>query len=69
MVGVGALIGLPMALGLTRLLTAYLFGLTPQDPSSIVSSVLVLLAVTAVAGFIPARRATRVDPMIALRYE
>ena len=46
MVGVGALIGLPMALGLTRLLTAYLFGLTPQDPSSIVSSVLGLLAVT-----------------------
>ena len=69
MVGVGALIGLPAALGLTRMLTAYLFGLTPQDPSSIVSSVLVLLAVTAVAGFIPARRATRVDPMIALRYE
>jgi ABC-type antimicrobial peptide transport system permease subunit len=69
MVGIGALIGLPAALALTRLVTTYLFGLTPQDPVSIVGSVLALLAVTALAGFIPARRATRVDPMIALRYE
>jgi putative ABC transport system permease protein len=69
MVGIGALIGLPVAFALTRLLTTYLFGLTPQDPLSIAGSVLVLLAITALAGFIPARRATRVDPMIALRYE
>jgi predicted permease len=69
MVGIGGLIGLPAALALTRLITTYLFGLTPQDPSSIAGSVLVLLAVTAMAGFIPARRATRVDPMVALRYE
>ncbi|HEV2447899.1 MAG TPA: FtsX-like permease family protein, partial [Candidatus Sulfopaludibacter sp.] len=69
MVGIGAVIGLPAALGLTRLVTSYLFGLTPQDPSSIAASVVALLAVTAVAGFIPARRATRVDPMVALRYE
>jgi predicted permease len=69
MVGIGALIGLPAALALTRLVTTYLFGLTPQDPVSIAGSVLAMLAVTALAGFIPARRATRVDPMIALRYE
>jgi len=69
MVGIGALIGLPAALALTRLVTTYLFGLTPQDPVSIAGSVLALLAVTALAGFIPARRATRVDPIIALRYE
>jgi predicted permease len=69
MVGIGALIGLPAAFAVTRLLTAYLFGLTPQDPLSIAGSVAVLLAITAVAGLIPARRATRVDPMIALRYE
>jgi predicted permease len=69
MVGLGALVGLPAAFGLTRLLTTYLFGLTPQDPLSIGGSVLVLLAVTALAGFIPALRATRVDPMVALRYE
>jgi predicted lysophospholipase L1 biosynthesis ABC-type transport system permease subunit len=69
MVAIGALIGLPAAFALTRLLTTYLFGLTPQDPLSIAGSVVVLLAITALAGFIPARRATRVDPMIALRYE
>ena len=69
MVGIGAVVGLPVAFGLTRLLTSYLFGLTPQDPLSIGAAVAVLLAVTALAGFIPARRATRVDPMIALRYE
>jgi ABC-type antimicrobial peptide transport system permease subunit len=43
--------------------------LTPQDPVTLVLSTAALLAVTAVAGYIPARRATRVDPMIALRYE
>jgi predicted permease len=69
MVGIGALIGLPAAFALTRLVTTYLFGLTPQDPLSIAGSVSVLLAITALAGLIPARRATRVDPMIALRYE
>ncbi len=69
MVGIGALIGLPLALGLTRLVRTYLFGLTPQDPASIAGSVLVLLSVTALSGLIPARRATRVDPMIALRFE
>jgi predicted permease len=69
MVGVGAIIGLPTALGLTRLVKSYLFGLTPQDPSSVAGSVAVLLGVTALAGFIPARRATRVDPMVALREE
>ncbi len=69
MVGIGALVGLPTAFVLTRLLTTYLFGLTPQDALSIGSSVLVLLGVTALAGFIPAKRATRVDPMVALRYE
>ncbi len=69
MVGIGAVVGLPVAFALTRLLTTYLYGLTPQDPLSIAGSVVLLLAITAVAGLVPARRATRVDPMIALRYE
>ena len=69
MVVAGAAIGIPVALWLTRLLESYLFGLTPQDPMSIAGSAVVLLAITALAGYIPARRATRVDPMIALRYE
>jgi predicted permease len=69
MVGIGAVIGIPVALALTRLLTSFLYGLTPQDPFSIVVSTAILLAITALAGYIPARRATKVDPMIALRYE
>jgi predicted permease len=69
MVGIGALIGIPAALALTRLLASFLYGLTPQDPLSIAASTAILLAITALAGYIPARRATRVDPMIALRYE
>jgi predicted permease len=69
MVSIGALIGIPAALALTRMLASFLYGLTPQDPLSIAASTAILLAITALAGYIPARRATRVDPMIALRYE
>jgi len=69
MIGIGACIGLPAALALTRLVSSFLYGLTPQDPLSIVLATLGLIVVTAVAGYIPARRATHVDPMIALRYE
>ncbi len=69
MIGIGAAIGLPVAYGLTRLVSSFLYGLTPQDPLSIVGATLALMAVTSLAGYIPARRATRVDPMIALRYE
>jgi predicted permease len=69
MVACGAAIGLPAAFFTTRLVESFLFGLTPQDPLTIAGSTLLLLAVTAIAGYIPARRATRVDPMIALRYE
>ena len=69
LVAVGAAIGLPAAFATTRLLESYLYGLTPQDPLAIAGSVVLLLAITALAGYIPARRATHVDPMVALRYE
>ena len=69
MIGIGACIGLPAAFALTRLVSSFLYGLTPQDPLSIVMATGALIVVTAVAGYIPARRATRVDPLIALRYE
>jgi predicted permease len=69
MVGIGALLGLPAAFALTRLVGSYLYGLTPQDPLSIAGSVALLLAITAVAGFVPARRATRIDPIEALRHD
>ena len=61
--------GLPAAFALTHLVKSFLYGLTPQDPLSIVLATVGLMSVTALAGFIPARRATRVDPVVALRFE
>ena len=61
--------GLPSAFALTHLVKSFLYGLTPQDPLSIILATAGLILVTALAGFIPAHRATRVDPMVALRYE
>ena len=66
---IGIVIGIPMALLLTRLFNSMLFGLSSADPVSLLSVILLLGAIATVAGFIPARRATRVDPMVALRYE
>jgi predicted permease len=66
---IGVALGLPSAWGLGRLLQSQLYGLTPNDPVTLGTAVLVIGAAAALAGFIPARRATRVEPMIALRYE
>ena len=66
---VGVAIGLLAAWGLTRLLSNFLFGVTPNDWLTIISVVLALAAVTLAACYVPARRATRVDPLVALREE
>jgi predicted permease len=65
----GLCLGLPAALALARLLRTQLFGLAPHDPLTIVSATLLLACVTLAAGLVPARRAMRVDPILALRYE
>jgi predicted permease len=62
-------LGLPLALGLARLVAAQLFGLPPHDPVTLGSATALLAGVTLLAGLLPARRAMRVDPMLALRYE
>ena len=62
-------LGLPLAIGLARLVRAQLFGLPPHDPLTMVSATLLLACVTVLAGLVPARRAMRVDPILALRYE
>jgi predicted permease len=66
---IGIALGLPSAWGLGRLLQSQLYGLTPNDPGTLGAAVLVITAAAALAGFFPARRATRVEPMVALRYE
>ena len=61
--------GLPLAWAASRVVSSLLFGLRPEDPSTIIAATAVLMAVGALAGFLPARRAAGVDPMVALRHE
>jgi predicted permease len=69
LLAIGLAIGVPAAFGLGRFVTAQLYGIKPGDPSIALTSVAVLIMVAALAGFIPARRASRIDPILALRYE
>ena len=66
---IGVVLGAGLALGLARLISTFLYGVKPSDPITYVAVALALAAVAFLACYIPARRATRVDPMLALRYE
>ena len=68
-VAAGVTVGLPIAWFASRALQSQLFGLSPHDAVSISVAILTIVAVSAFAGFVPARRAARVEPMEALRYE
>jgi putative ABC transport system permease protein len=65
----GAALGIPAALAAARLVASQLFGISAADPVAIGLATLALLGIAAVAGYLPARRATRVDPLVALRYD
>jgi ABC-type antimicrobial peptide transport system permease subunit len=65
----GVALGLAAALGLTRLIASMLFGISPHDPATVASMATVLIVVAFAACYVPARRAARVDPMVALRNE
>jgi predicted permease len=66
---VGIIIGVPVALGAASLVSSQLFGLSPTDPLTLLVSASMLTGVALLAGFLPARKASRVNPLIALRYE
>jgi putative ABC transport system permease protein len=68
-VGIGLALGIPAAIGAGYLMASQLFGVTPWDPLMLSSAALLLVLAALIAAAIPARRATRVDPMIALRHE
>jgi putative ABC transport system permease protein len=66
---IGIAIGLAGAIALTRYIEGMLYDITPLDPLTYISVVALFVAVTSIASYLPARRATRIDPMAALRYE
>ncbi len=66
---IGVAIGIAVALACSRLVDSVLFGLKPTDPIAIGSATVLMIGVALFAGWIPARRATRIDPMVALRHE
>jgi ABC-type antimicrobial peptide transport system permease subunit len=69
LLAVGLAIGVPAAIGAGRFVAAQLYGVQPNDPWMALITVAVLAAVSAAAGLIPAQRASRIDPIMALRYE
>jgi ABC-type antimicrobial peptide transport system permease subunit len=68
-VAIGGLVGLAAAVLVTRTLTHLLFGLAPTDPTTIAAALFLLAAAAGIAAYLPARWASRVEPLVALRCE
>ena len=66
---IGIIIGLPISLALVRLGRSFFYGIEPHDPLTVIGTIVIIIAVAVLATWIPARRAAKVDPMVALRYE
>jgi ABC-type antimicrobial peptide transport system permease subunit len=69
LLGLGLAVGIPAALGLGRFVSAQLYGVQANDPGVASSAVILLSFIAAIAGLVPAGRASRIDPLLALRYE
>lgn len=69
LIAAGGLVGIAAAYGAARLVKSFLFGLTSMDPVSFGGAAVLLIVIGALAGFVPARRAAKIDPVVALRYE
>ncbi len=69
LVAVGVTIGIPLSLAAAGLVRAQLFGLTPADARTFAGAMTLIMAVAAIAGYLPARRAARIDPVVAIRTE
>ena len=69
LLAIGLAVGVPSAIGLGRYVSSQLYGIQPNDPWIAITTVVVLTAISAAAGLIPATRASRIDPILALRYE
>jgi len=69
LVAIGVSVGIASAWAIMRLVSSMLFGVTPNDPPTIAAVTVLMLAVAVLAAYVPARKASRIDPMVALRYE
>ena len=69
LLAIGLAVGIPAAMGLGRYISSQLYGIQPHDPWMAGTTMLLLTVVSAAAGLIPAHRASRIDPILALRYE
>jgi ABC-type antimicrobial peptide transport system permease subunit len=66
---IGVAIGLPLALALVQVIQGVIYGIEPYDPFTMIGAAVLMVVVAALAAWVPARRAARIDPMEALRYE
>jgi ABC-type antimicrobial peptide transport system permease subunit len=66
---VGLIVGIPAAFGAAKLIESFLYGMKPNDPRALGAAVIILLGAAILAGYAPARRASRIDPVAALRHE
>jgi ABC-type antimicrobial peptide transport system permease subunit len=69
LLGIGLAVGVPAAFALGRFVSAQLYGIQASDPWIAAIAVTILITVSGLAGFVPAQRASRIDPILALRYE